>query len=365
MIDWTKSMQQTYEYYIVDPDSWKDTELLTVVKKCDINRDASVETRGSATIDITDLVGECYIRVYLIAIQNGVRHKEALGTFLCQTPASTFDGKKRDVSIDAYTPLIELKENKPPIGYFVPKDDNVMDTAYELTSKHLRAPVVKTSNPTTNFADFVADPAETWLSFLTDFISNHVYTDTESNKPTVTKYTYDLDEMGRVLFAPEQDTASLQPVWIYDDGNSSILYPELDMDHDLYDVPNVVEVSYTKNGTNYYARVVNDNPDSPISTVNRGREILYREIDPDLAGIPNNDILQEYAERLLKDLSSPEYKITYTHGYCPVRLGDCVLLNYNRAGLTNIKAKVVSQSISCEPGCPVVEKAVFNAKLWR
>ena len=75
--------------------------------------------------------------------------------------------------------------------------------------------------------------------------------------------------------------------------------------------------------------------------------------------------LIEYAERLLEELSSIEYTVTYTHGYCPVRVGDCVRLNYTRAGLKNIKAKVISQSIECTPDCPVTEKAIFTTKLWR
>ena len=62
--------------------------------------------------------------------------------------------------------------------------------------------------------------------------------------------------------------------------------------------------------------------------------------------------------------SSIEYIIAYKHGYCPVRVGDCVIINYNRAGLKDIKAKVISQSISCKPGCEVNEKAKFTAKLW-
>ena len=39
MVDWTKSMQQTFEYYIVDPSTWKDTRLLNNVKSCTIDRD--------------------------------------------------------------------------------------------------------------------------------------------------------------------------------------------------------------------------------------------------------------------------------------------------------------------------------------
>ena len=352
MVDWLSSMQQTFEYYIVDPNTWKDIKLLDNVKSCTINRDYDTETLGSATIDVTDSLGECYIRVYLITIQNGVKEKHPLGTYLVQTPSSSFNGKIRDVSMDAYTPLLELKENPPPLGYSILKGENIMDKAYQLVREHARAPVVKADCSTGLYYDFVANTSDTWLSFLIDFISN-------------AKYTFSLDEMGRILFSPKQDTASLQPVWTYDDGNSSILYPDMTLDHDLYGIPNVVEAIYSNGGEQYYARVVNDDPNSPISTVSRGREIIYRVTDPDLIGDPTENQIDEYATQLLRDLSTLEYTISYTHGYCPVRIGDCVRFNYSRAGLTDIKAKVISQSIKCEPGCQVTEKAVFTNKLWR
>lgn len=352
MADWTKSMQQTFEYYVVNPNTWKDETPIKNVKSCTINRDVGAETLGSATIDIDESVGECYIRVYLVTIQNGLRERYPLGTFLVQTPSSSFNGKIRNVSMDAYTPLLELKESPPPLGYSVLKDDNIMDLAYKLTQEHARAPVIGVDCSTTLFYDFVANTDDTWLSFLTDLVSN-------------AKYTFSLDEMGRILFSPKQDTASLQPVWTYDDSNSSILYPDLTMDHDLYGVPNVVEVVYSNGSDCYYARAVNDDPNSPISTVSRGREIIYRITDPDLVGDPTENQINEYANQTLRDLSSLEYTISYTHGYCPTRIGDCVRLNYSRAGLTNIKAKVISQSIKCEPGCPVTEKAVFTTNLWR
>lgn len=523
MPDWTSSMQQTFEYYRVDPGTWKDVEKLNNIKSSSITRDADTETLESATIDITESVGECYIRVYLITIQNGLKEKHPLGTFLVQTPSSSFNGKIRNVSMDAYSPLLELKEKKPPLGYSILKNESIMDNAYRITRENVTAPVIsnkpteiigrnllassylksgttkelvlstwasiiithdnlvkmieegqtytfsydaeliartdcptiynnaygfifysskqaksydsfygspkitnigdKSSNVftftakskvpgtspnypddmcvlvhthryTTNggspvghdtirfsnlkiekgdkatkwspapedsiladppddplYTDFVSNTDDTWLTFLIDLVAN-------------AKYEFSLDEMGRVLFSPKQDTASLQPVWTYDDSNSSILYPELNMDHDLYGIPNVVEVIYSNGSNNYYAKVVNDDVNSPISTVNRGREILYRVTDPDLAGTPTNNQVQEYAENLLKELSCLEYSITYTHAYCPVKIGDCIRLNYSRAGLTDIKAKVVSQTIKCEPGCPVTEKAVFTTKLW-
>lgn len=351
MPDWTKSMQQTFEYYEVDPSTWRDKRPIDNVISCSITRDSSAETLGSATIDINESVGECYIRAYLVTIQNGLTEKFPLGTFIIQTPSSSFNGKVRDVTMDAYTPLLELKEGLPPIGYSLLKGDNIMETAYRLCRDRARAPIVETDCDTTLFYDFVADTNDTWLTFISDLIAN-------------AKFHFDLDELGRILFAPEQDTASLQPVWTYTDDNSSILYPDFTMDHDLYGIPNVVEVVYSNGSDNFYARVVNDDPNSPISTVNRGREIPHRVTDPDLIGNPTENQIQEYAERLLRELSSLEYTVTYSHGYCPVRVGDCVRLNYQRAGITNIKAKVISQSISCRPGCEVTEKAVFTNKLW-
>ena len=352
MPDWTKTMQQTFEYYIVDPGTWRDTRKINTVISSSITRDSTLETLGSASITIAESLGECYIRIYLIIIQNGIREKHSLGTFLVQSPSYSFDGKIKNVTLDAYTPLLELKENPTPLGYSVLKDENILDTAYRIVREQVRAPVIKPQKDEVLNTNFVANLNDTWITFVRDLIAN-------------ADHSLALDDMGRIFFSPNQDTMSLQPIWTFDDSNSSILYPELSVDRDLYGIPNVVEVIYSNGNEYYYGKAVNDDPSSPISTVNRGRQITHRESNPSLLGSPNQDRIQEYAENLLKEMSSLEYTVTYTHGYCPVRIGDCVRLNYRRAGLNGIKAKVISQNIKCESGCPVTEKAVFTTELWR
>ena len=353
MADWAATnVIHEFEYYTVDPGTWKDVKRLTSIKSCSITRDLDTDTLGSASIESDELFGEAYVRVYLVINQNGIREKLPLGTFLVQTPSTTFDGKVSSASMDAYTPLIELKENQPPLGFFVEEGVNIMDTAAKLTAEHLRAPVVAASSDKAMYKDFVSNGDDTWMTFLNDLaLSANFY--------------FDLDEMGRVLFAPKQDTASLQPVFTYNDDNSSILYPEITVDHDLYGIPNVVEVVYSTTSDLYIARVVNDDPNSPISTVSRGREITSRIENPDISGVPNQPMIDEYAGQQLRSVSTLEYTVSYTHGYNNVRIGDCVRLNYKRAGITDIKARVISQTIKCEPGCPVSEKATFTAKLWR
>lgn len=351
MIDWHSAMEQTFEFYVVDPSTWRDKNVLSTITSCTINRDLSVETLGSATIDSTEVLDECYIRVYLVAIQNGEKTRVPLGTFLVQTPSAKHDGKSSSVSMDAYTPLIELKGSSPPIGYSLLKQQTIMDVASRLCEENLRAPVITIATEDELNSNFTSNLDDTWISFLSDLIS-------------IAKYQFGLDEMGRIIFEPIQDVRSLRPVWIYNDDNSSILRPNFTDERDLYDVPNVVEVVYST-GSGYRAsRIVNDDPNSPVSTVNRGWEKLYRDTNPNFSGIPSQRDLDAYAKQLLRNLSSLEHTITYTHGYCPVRIGDCVILNYKRMKLTNVKAKVISQSIKCETGCQVEETATYTTKLW-
>lgn len=352
MINWHESMEQTYEFYKVDPKTWRDSERINCITSCTINRDWTSSTLGSASIDMTEDLGECYIRVYLIVIQNGERYKFPLGTYLIQTPYTNFDGKSLSISVDGYTPLIELKNNKPPVGYSLLKGEPIMSAVSRISREWLQAPVVMTESEHTLNADFVSSLDEDWLSFNSDLMSS-------------AKYSYALDEMGNVLFEPNQDTASLQPVYIYNDDNSSILYPSIKDKRDLYGIPNVVEVIYSTSLGYRYSRVVNDDENSIVSTVRRGREVVHRDTKPNFPGIPTQDMIDSYANQLLKNLSSLEHTITYTHAFNTTRIGDCVVLNYKRAGIKNVKARIISQNIKCTTGCSIQETAIYTTKLWR
>lgn len=351
MADWTASMQQTFEFYTVDPISWANKDKVTTITECTIDRN-NEETLGSARFTTTKELDECYIRVYLVTIQNGVTEKHPLGTYLVQTPETKYDGRMTSISMEAYTPLIELKDTKPPYGYTVLEGVNILSTAADLVEDNVRVPVVRASDQETMNGTFIADfDNDTWLSFISDLISN-------------AKYHFDLDELGRILFAPDQRAEAMQPIWTFDDGNSSILYPEVTLQRDLYGIPNVVEVLYSNDEGFAFARVENNDESSPVSIPTRGRRVVYRVTNPDDLTIPSQAVINNYAEELLRELSTLEYTINYSHGYCPVRVGDCVMFNYDRADLKGIKAIVKSQSIKCTTGCQVSETAIFNTRLW-
>lgn len=355
-IDWMSSMQQTFEFFKVDPNTWRDSKKISMITKCTIDRDLGDETLGSANISITgeEFFDEFYLRVYLVVVQNGRTFpKIPLGTFLIQANSSESDGTKVDITIDAYTPLMELKENKPPIGFAVLEGDSIMERVTRITNENIRAPVVissSNSDVVQNEGGYVSEWDDSWLSYLTNLLQG-------------TKYRFDLDDMGTILFAPEQDISTMGVVWTYTDDNSSILLPTISMERNLYEIPNVVEILHSTASDYYLATAINDDPNSPISTVTRGRKVVYRERNE--TSITDHAELDAYATEKLKSLSAIEYTLSYVHGYNGVRVGDCVQLNYHRANIVNVKAKVVRQSISCEPGCPVSETATFTSKLWR
>ena len=355
-INWAESMAQTFEYYEVDPNTWMDKRLLTNIKSANIDRDSSSETLGSASIEVTDVLDEMYIRIYLIVDQNDLHKKYPLGTFLAQTSSESTDGKTINTTVDCFTPLIELREKSVPLGYSILKGEHILDAIYLIIRDNSRAPVIKNNsadlNSKTLFSDFIANIDDTWITFIADLL-------------TKIDVHIGLDEMSRTIFVPDQKFDSLQPVYTFNDDNSSILLPDSTVDRDIYGIPNVVEVCATINGITYIATARNEDPDSMVSIPNRGREIIHRITDVDLPGTPTQSQIDEYATKKLEELSSLVYTVSFTHGYCPVRLGDCVRLNYSKMNLNNVKAKVITQRINCDTGCTVDTTAIFTKKFWK
>ena len=154
-IDWTKSMRQTYEVYIVDPTTWLDSKLLDTVTGASITRDITSDTMVSGSIDYVGELDEEYVRIYLIAEQGDEIERIPLITMLCQSPSVNYNGKYTKTSITGYSPITELDGEYPPLGYTVPRNypswytktrvgEVVTDLGIlipQLTADHCRAPV--------------------------------------------------------------------------------------------------------------------------------------------------------------------------------------------------------------------------------
>lgn len=372
-VDWTKSMQQTFEFYTVDPNNWYDDQKLENIISCDITHDLTSDKRGNASITVSESLPECYIRTYLVVTQAGYMHKICLGTYLYMTSSDSFDGMKHNITMTGYTPMVELEEKLPPLGFHIVGITNrkhssdapmVTDAIKDIVTTYTRCEIENRTviqKPLLN--DFVAGTNDNFLTVINNIL----------NASSLQQYILTVDEWGTIIVKDKPVLEDAIPTYIYTDDNSSILLPSLDTNDDIYGIPNVVEVLYTGDKRLPAIRVIvkNEDPTSIVSIPARGREIAKRFTITNIAA-PVNDYSEAavraqvtaQAERLLEAASTINKTISYSHGYCDVKVGDTVLINYERAGVTGIRAKVVSQRISCKPGCQVDEQAVYTKKLW-
>lgn len=360
-IKWHESMQRTYEYYKVDPITWADTDLISTVTSSIIHRDLDTNTMEYLDIMADELYGEFYVRIYMVIFQNGYQFRlPPLGTFLVQSPSYLSDGKRKSISATAYSPLLELSENQPGPGYTIYGESNILSTVKTVVEENTRLRVVDSNQSllsTDQYSAYISNTEDDWLTYLSDLLS---YVD----------YRFGLDGKGSVLLVPNTNISDMQPSWTYSDDEVSILYPDITIEDDVYNIPNVVEVvASNANGyVSYYAE--NNDPASITSILNRGRRIIHRISAPETFGIYGSSsnvtttVLQDYAKQYLRSLSTVTCKMSYEHAYCPVTIGDCVEMNYKRGGITGVKMKVISQSISCTPDAKVSEVAEFSKELW-
>ena len=348
-MDWTKGSNQWIEHYEVSPNSWIDIRKIDNIISATISSDITSETRTSATYEVDGKFdGEKYVRTYLCTNQNGIVYKEPLGTFLLQSFNGGYNGIKSSTKITAYSPLIELKEKYTPICYTFPKDINFIPSLLNNIDNNMRAKVIQNYNkPKLPSLDFVASPDDTWLSFMSSVLNQN-------------KLRYNIDAYGRFYIEDISPYESMPAKWTFNDDVNSILYKDIRINQDLYSVPNVIEVYISTSQGTSTAIARNDNPNSPTSTINRGREIVYRDTNTTFTGIPSNKELEEYAKYKLKSLSTITTEITFSHGYCPIHIGDTIKINYNRSGIIDKKAKVISQSIEAKPGCKIETTASFT-----
>lgn len=347
-VDWTQDYALTYEFWVVDTGTWGDLRKLDTVTEESMDWDLSKDTIGSAALECAEELGEVYVRAYLVAQQGGEAARECLGTFMVQTSEESFDGKARGFSSDAYSPLREMAESMPEIGYTTPAGDLILERAVKIARQHTRAPVSEAAGSAAVCGDFVANLDDTWLDFGRDLLAK-------------AGYRYMVGTRGDIYLQPVGDAASMSPAYTFTDGNSSVLHADVKRKRDLYGMPNVVEVVFG----NQTVRAVNDDPDSPVSTVSRGREVVHRITNPDLSASPTEEEAKAYAVNELRNLSTLELTVTFTHGYVPgLWLGDCVRLEYSRAGIyTN--AVISMRSIECRTDLTVTETATYTERMWR
>lgn len=354
-LDWARSMAVEWSWWRVDPSTWRDVEPLGSVVSADMTYDADTSTYVSASLETDDYWGgELWARCYLDATQRGVRERICIATVMCESPRREVGVALVTTHVDGYGPLRALSDERVGIGWSITEGTPALHAAASVARQYGIAPVVEPVGST-----YVMD--ETWVAG-----DNDTALDVVTKLAAKAGHEVTCDPDGRTCLVPSLRTSALAPVVTLDGSrDAGILLPGVSEETDWLEVPNVVEVVHSENSRTVLAIASNDDPNSPLSTVSRGRRVVARVVDPDELGAgATQEAADMLARKLLADRSCRVRTVQYTRGFDPrIECGDCVRVLLPEHGI-DVTGRVTRQDLSCTTEATVRETVTVQERVW-
>ena len=333
-MDWNKGFSAQYYVKFVDSETWKDRDRFEI-------KGGSIKYSDSGLICSADLDcnkyeqnTERWVRIYLDANQSGSTAHEPLFTGLATAPQRDIEGKLVSTPVACYSVLKPAQDVLLPLGYYAQTGVSGAELVKQLLSDTTPAPVTIIGNSPSLSQYIIAEDNENHLS-----MSEKILAAINWRLRIKGDGSIDICNMARTV------SASFDPL-----ENDSI-EPKIKAINDWYNCPNLFRAII--GDTSAIAR--DDNPKSPLSTVNRGREVWAEERD---CSLNKNETLAEYAQRRLKELQRRYLAIDYNRRFRPDLLAsDLVRLHYPAQGLEGT-FYISSQTISLEYGARTSEEVV-------
>jgi len=336
-MDWSKGYSASYHMTRVDPATWRDIERIEItggsIKR---NTDGLMQ---SADVDCVNYQrGEIWIRIYLDTNQNGAHAHEALFTGLATSPERSYNGRMSTSALNGYSVLKPADDVILPRGWYAPAGMNAAEQVKKLLSVTPAPITVADGSPSLTNA-IIAEDGESRLTMATKIL-------------TAIGWRLRIAGDGAISIEP----APLAVVAAFDPNYNDVIETQIDVALDWYAAPNVLMC--TDEDMTAIAR--DDSRRSPLSTVNRGREVWAFESNCDRG---DNESIAEYASRRLAELQQVELSAEYDRRFMPgVLPGDLVRLSYPEQGLDGIFA-VDTQSIELGHAARTSERVTTPAQL--
>ena len=328
---WSKGYTSAYYATIVDAKTWRDTKRLELTAG-KISRSTD-ELMESADIDITENIGEQWIRIWLEAEQGGIE-TVPLFTGLISTPKRNIDGFRESYNADCYSVLKPIDDILTERGFYIPAEVPAPSAAARLLRKGIAPVEVADATLPTLTEAIIAEDGETCLTIARRVLD-------------AIKWRIRIDGRGVIRIEPDTDNVAL----IIGSNNDDIMELSITDEQDWFSCPNVLRAI----SGDLTAIARDDDPKSKLSTVSRGREIWAEEGSVTLS---DTESLADYANRRLREMQSPARKITYTRRFYPdVNVGSILHINYPEINIDGDFC-VASQSIELTYGCATNEEAV-------
>lgn len=326
-MDWTRGFTANYHISVVDPFTWRDTDTIEITGGT-IKRE-NTGLLESADIDVVNYDGkERWIRVWLDTLQGETSEHTPLFTGLATSPDRNLNGRLEKNGLQCFSVLKPADDVLLKRGWYAPlgSDSDLVRRLLKVTP----APIVVEDGSPTLKDHIIAEDGETNLTMAYKILN-------------ALNWRLKIEGNGTIHIMPKAQNVSMRLDTIAND----IVEPQINVMYDWYSCPNVF-IAYDDE---LMAVARDDSEDSPLSTVNRGREIMEEETNVDLA---SNETLSDYALRKLKELQQVESTVDYSRRYVPeLTPTDKVYLNLpiiNIEGVYEITSQTIDVSYGARTG---------------
>lgn len=306
MIEYRRGYTASFYAVTLDPVTWADLEKIELISGTVNRTDTDLRQTANLTVRHFDTSQEQWIRVYMDARQGENIDHIPIFTGIASSPQDDIDGQITTRPLECYSVLEPLQDIKLQRGWWVARGTNGGAAIRRL----LRA---------TKAPSEIADGAPT----LQD---NIIAENSESNLTMVDKILAAIDWQmtisgdGTIIVGPKQEEATA----VFGARDNDVLQKTITIKHDWFSCPNVFRAS----SGDLTAIARDDDPESPLSTVSRGREIQMTEEDVNLA---DNEGIAQYTTRRLKEEQHTAEEAQYTRRFYPnVNIGSVVRLSYQQ-----------------------------------
>ena len=319
-MQWNKGYTAQFYAAEVDADTWHDKDVIQITSGS-ISRSTD-GLRESADITCRDFSSntEKWIRVYLNAKQGGNITHTPIFTGLAVSPEESIDGNIKEYPVQCYSVLQPAEDVLLERGWYAPVDINGAELVKRLLSVS-PAPVEIVDESKGLTKAIVAENGETNLSMANKILK------------VIDRQLRILgDGTIQICSQPKEPTAE------FDTYNNDSVEPKINKKRDWFKCPNVFRA--IQGDMTAIAR--DDDPNSILSTVTRGREVWKQE---SVSSLNSGEGISAYASRRLKEEQAVGISISYSRRYRPnLLVGDVVNLNFPKQGIVG-NYRITSQSI--------------------
>lgn len=332
-MDWSKGYTAQYYITTVDPTTWRDIEVNHITGGSIKREDSSLIESADVTCKNYPRKVEQWVRIWLDAKQNEVAEHIPLFTGLAVSPDREINGLSETNPVQCYSVLKPAEDVLLERGWYAPAGFTGSRLVKQLLGVS-PAPVIEEGFSPSLSTSIIAENGESHLSMAEKILKAINWRIRISGDGTVT-----------ICPKPEKTIAR------FDSIEMDIIEPQMTAKYDWYNCPNVFRA--TEEDLTGIAR--DDSPNSPLSTVSRGREIWAEETNCDLS---DNETVAEYAMRRLKEEQTREMSVSYSRRFMPDIVPADIVTLHLPAQQIDGDFIIKSQSIELGYGARVSEEVV-------